>query len=152
MHNSLMHLRHALTLCNALPKPHPGGNVTPLRCAAAGDVAVVTPYVGQLLEIRRQLVASGTQVLLNDRDQQVVAQLGNGARPPLAAATAITVVLFTGHHGKLCGNHAVRSGCLRPHRPVVYWVTCTLPSSRNCPLGGNAGLDVISICSRPMGW
>jgi hypothetical protein len=43
--------------------------------APAGDVAVVTPYKGQLLEIQKQLVASGTTVLLNQLDQQAIAHL-----------------------------------------------------------------------------
>jgi hypothetical protein len=44
-------------------------------------VAVVTPYVGQLMEFRRQLAASGTKVLLNDRDLEVVAEMDEEGEP-----------------------------------------------------------------------
>jgi hypothetical protein len=52
------------------------------RQLAAGDVVVLTPYVGQLMEIRRQLAGSRFTVLLNDRDREAMAQLDEGVPRP----------------------------------------------------------------------
>jgi hypothetical protein len=61
-------------------------------------VVVLTPYVGQLMEIRRQLATSGTKVLLNDRDLEVVAEMDEeGASLPLPLVLLLLALTWSGN-------------------------------------------------------
>ncbi|KAM0324565.1 hypothetical protein ACHAQA_007950 [Verticillium albo-atrum] len=58
----------------------------------AGDIAVLTPYLGQLSKLRQSLGAT-FQIVLNDRDAENLAETGDDPASPAATAATTTGVL-----------------------------------------------------------
>lgn len=44
-------------------------------CTAAGDIAVITPYVGQLLRLRRAMAAQHMRVVISEQDQEAMTRV-----------------------------------------------------------------------------